>query len=57
MNWLWENTLNWEKEVGDHFVNAVVGYTAQKDNIVVKQVNADNYPDDLVKTIEKIYIN
>ena len=51
VNWLWENTLNWEKEVGDHFVNAVVGYTAQKDNIVVKQVNADNYPDDLVKTI------
>jgi TonB-linked SusC/RagA family outer membrane protein len=51
VNWLWENTLNWEKEVGDHFVNAVAGYTAQKDNIVVKQVNADNYPDDLVKTI------
>lgn len=51
VNWLWENTLNWEKEVGDHFVNAVLGYTAQKDDIVIKQVNADNFPDDLVTTI------
>ncbi len=51
VNWLWENTLNWEKEIGDHFVNAVVGYTAQKDNITIKQVNADNFPDDLVTTI------
>lgn len=51
VNWLWENTLNWEKEFDDHFINAVIGYTAQKDNIVVKQVLADNFPDDLVTTI------
>lgn len=51
VNWLWENTLNWEKEIGDHFINAIVGYTSQKDNIVIKQVNADNFPDDLVTTI------
>ena len=51
VNWLWENTLNWEKEMDDHFINAIVGYTAQKDNISIKQVNADNFPDDLVTTI------
>ena len=51
VNWLWENTLNWEKEFDDHFINAVIGYTSQKDNIVIKQVNADNFPDDLVTTI------
>ncbi|MDB4291895.1 TonB-dependent receptor [Maribacter sp.] len=51
VNWVWENTLNWEKEFGDHFINAVLGYTAQKDNIVIKQVLADNFPDDLVTTI------
>lgn len=51
VNWLWENTLNWEKEMDDHFVNAIIGYTAQKDNISIKQVNADNFPDDLVTTI------
>lgn len=51
VNWVWENTLNWEKEYGSHFFNAVAGYTAQKDNISVKQVLADNFPDDLVTTI------
>ena len=51
VNWLWENTLNWEKEFGDHFLNAVVGYTAQRDNITIKEVLADNFPDDLVTTI------
>lgn len=50
-NWLWENTLNWEKEFGDHFVNALIGYTAQRDNITIKQVLADNFLDDLVTTI------
>lgn len=51
VNWVWENTLNWEKEMDDHFINAVLGYTAQKDNITIKQVLADNFPDDLVTTI------
>ena len=51
INWLWENTLNYEREIGDHYVNAVAGYSIQKDNIDVKQVQADNFPDDLVKTI------
>lgn len=51
VNWLWENTLNWEREYGDHYINAIVGYTAQKDNVSIKQVQADNFPDDLVTTI------
>ncbi|MFT6930466.1 MAG: TonB-linked SusC/RagA family outer membrane protein [Sediminicola sp.] len=51
VNWVWENTLNWEKEFDDHFINAIIGYTAQKDNIAIKQVLADNFPDDLVTTI------
>ncbi len=51
INWLWENTLNWEKELGVHYFNAIVGYTAQKDNISIKQVEANNFPDDLVPTI------
>lgn len=51
INWLWENTLNWEKEINAHYFNAIAGYTAQKDNISIKQVQADNFPDDLVPTI------
>lgn len=50
-NWLWENTLSWKKEFGDHDLDAVLGYTAQKDNLTLKQVLANNYPDDLVPTI------
>ncbi|MGJ8759095.1 MAG: TonB-dependent receptor [Polaribacter sp.] len=51
LNWLWENTINWEKEIGVHYFNAVAGYSAQKDMISIKQVQADNFPDDLVSTI------
>jgi TonB-linked SusC/RagA family outer membrane protein len=51
VNWLWENTLNWEKEIEDHYFNAIVGYTVQKDEVNIKQVQADNFPDDLVPTI------
>ncbi|MFT5941785.1 MAG: TonB-linked SusC/RagA family outer membrane protein [Sediminicola sp.] len=51
VNWLWENTLNWEKEFDIHYFNVIAGYTAQKDNISIKQVQADNFPDDLVTTI------
>lgn len=51
INWLWENTLNWEKEWGNHFINAIAGYSVQKDNVTVKQAQADNFPDDLVTTL------
>jgi len=50
-NWLWENTLSWKKELGDHYVDAVLGYTAQRDNVRLERVVANNYPDDLVTTI------
>jgi len=51
VNWLWENTLNYEKEVGDHYFNALGGLMMQKDVLSITQVEADNFPDDLVKTI------
>ncbi|MGE5424422.1 MAG: SusC/RagA family TonB-linked outer membrane protein, partial [Syntrophothermus sp.] len=28
--WLWENTLNYNKDIGHHTINAVVGYTMQQ---------------------------
>lgn len=30
IDWLWENTVNYQKEMGVHRVNAVVGYTLQE---------------------------
>jgi TonB-linked SusC/RagA family outer membrane protein len=30
-NWLWENTLSFQKEIGKHNFQAIIGYTAQED--------------------------
>lgn len=51
VNWVWENTLNWEKEFGDHYINGIVGYSAQKDKVNRTQVEAGNFPDDLIHTV------
>ena len=50
-NWLVENTLSYSKTLGKHEISALAGYTAQKDKIRMNQVQAENYPDDLVKTV------
>lgn len=51
VNYLWENTLNYEKEIGNHYVNAIAGYSSQKDKINISQVAANNFPDDQVRTL------
>lgn len=51
-NWLWENTLNYQLAVGgDHRINAIAGYTVQKQNDERSRVVAQNFPDDQVKTV------
>ncbi len=50
-NWLVENTLTYDKTFGRHSLSAVAGYTAQKDKIRNNQVQAENFPDDLVQTV------
>jgi TonB-linked SusC/RagA family outer membrane protein len=50
-NYLWENTLNWEKESGSHYFNGIGGYSIQRDKINITQVQANKFPDDLVHTI------
>lgn len=51
-NWLWENTLNYNTVLAeDHKLNAVVGYTAQKQGDERNRVVAQNFPDDQVKTV------
>lgn len=42
-NWLWENTLTYHKEFGDHDVTALIGYTAQEnrwENMDIEKKNA-----------------
>lgn len=51
-NWLWENTLNYNVSIGeDHRINALAGYTVQKQNDERSRVVAQNFPDDQVKTV------
>jgi len=51
LSWVAEQTLNYNKEIGSHRIDALVGYTAQKERINISTAVADNFPDDLVKTI------
>ena len=51
-NWLWENTLNYQTAFGeDHRLDAVVGFTAQRQNDERNRVIAQNFPDDQVRTV------
>ncbi len=51
-NWLWENTVNFTKTLAkDHDINAVVGYTAQKQTDSRSVIVAKNFTDDQVKTV------
>ena len=51
LSWVAEQTLSYQKEIGSHNIDAVVGYTAQKEKIDIRSAVADTFPDDLVKTI------
>lgn len=51
-NWLWENTLNYSATIGtDHKINAVVGYTAQKEKNEYSYIISQKFSDDQIKTI------
>lgn len=51
-NWLSELLLSYDKNFGtNHHVSAVAGFSAQKERMNAISLFADNYPDDLVKTI------
>lgn len=52
INWLWENTLDYNKKFGkDHALAVLVGYTAQKQSNELKVIQANSFPDDKVQTI------
>jgi TonB-linked SusC/RagA family outer membrane protein len=51
LSWVAEQTLSYNKEIGSHKIDALIGYTAQKEKIDISTAVADTFPDDLVKTI------
>lgn len=51
-NWLWENTLTYNKVFdGKHAVNALLGYTQQKDYYEDNYIFATNFPYEGVRTL------
>lgn len=51
INWVVENTLAYDRTFAQHEFSGVVGYTAQKENVEMNQVVAQNFPDDEVRTV------
>lgn len=47
-NWLWENTLTWDKDLGDHRLNVLVGYTLQEDNRETLSVGGEDLIRDFI---------
>ncbi len=50
-NWLTENTLRYEKQLSDHNIVALIGYTAQKQRDEYSYLKSNNFPNDLVHTL------
>lgn len=50
-SWLNENLLTYQHTFGDHSIEALGGYTAQKYRLETNQVNGSNFPDETVTTI------
>jgi TonB-linked SusC/RagA family outer membrane protein len=51
LNWLTENTLNYNKQFGDHSIGILAGYTAQKQKDEFSTLTSGNFPNDLVQTL------
>lgn len=50
-NWITESTLTYKKRWGNHSLQALAGYTLQKEMSNASDVAATGFPNDLVKTI------
>ncbi|MHA4806733.1 SusC/RagA family TonB-linked outer membrane protein [Flavitalea flava] len=51
-NWLWENTLNYALTIKQqHHVEALFGYSSQKNTTKATEVDGTGYPNDAVQTV------
>lgn len=51
LNWLSENTLTYDKKINDHAITALLGFTAQHQRDEFGSFAANNFPNDLVPTL------
>ncbi|MES2487467.1 MAG: TonB-dependent receptor, partial [Bacteroidota bacterium] len=50
-SWLWENTLQYSKTIGDHSFDALAGYTIQAAHSESGGLNGRGFPDNRVQTL------
>jgi len=50
-NWVVENTMNYVKRWGDHSIQAVAGFTLQKERDNASNIGATGFPNDIVQTL------
>lgn len=51
LNWLNENTVNYQTDLGlDHSINALIGFSLQKETAESGNFNARDFPDDEIRT-------
>jgi TonB-linked SusC/RagA family outer membrane protein len=50
-NWVVENTLNYRKRRGAHLLQALAGFTLQKERSDLSRITATGFPNDLVQTL------
>lgn len=52
LNWITENTLTYNKTINeDHHFNALLGYTAQKVIVESESIQANNFPNNNIQTL------
>jgi len=45
--WNWENTVTWNKDIGQHRFNVMVGATAEENRFTSNSASAQNFPNDI----------
>lgn len=50
-NWVVENTLTWRKRWGANLLQALTGFTLQKEHSNLSSITATGFPNDLVQTL------
>ena len=57
-NWLWENTLNYNLKLADqHKFDFLLGYSSQKNSTSANEVDATNFPNNSVQTLNAGTVN
>lgn len=50
-NWISENTLDYKIQIKEHYINLLLGVSAQREDYNTTYMNASNFPNDNIRTL------